>query len=41
MYDFIDPNILHMVEELEREKGLRYEEGGDDDFDINGTELTP
>ncbi|CAL0304170.1 unnamed protein product [Lupinus luteus] len=40
VYDFIDPDILHRVEELEREDGLRQEEE-EDDFEIDGTELTP
>ncbi|KAK7312439.1 hypothetical protein VNO77_36299 [Canavalia gladiata] len=41
VYDFIDPDILHRVEELEREEGLRQAEAEDDDFEIDGTELTP
>ncbi|RHN39333.1 putative nucleolar GTP-binding protein [Medicago truncatula] len=41
VYDFIDPDILHRVEELEREEGLRQAEADDDDFEIDGTELTP
>ncbi|KHN25242.1 Nucleolar GTP-binding protein 1 [Glycine soja] len=41
VYDFIDPDILHRVEELEREEGMRQEEAEDDDFEIDGTELTP
>ncbi|XP_027355018.1 nucleolar GTP-binding protein 1-like [Abrus precatorius] len=41
VYDFIDPDILHRVEELEREEGLRQSEAEDDDFEIDGTELTP
>ncbi|KEH38627.1 nucleolar GTP-binding-like protein [Medicago truncatula] len=40
VYDFIDPDILHRVEELEREEGLRQAEADDDDFEIDGTELT-
>ncbi|KAE9616579.1 hypothetical protein Lal_00034604 [Lupinus albus] len=40
VYDFIDPDILHRVEELEREDGLRQAEE-EDDFEIDGTELTP
>lgn len=41
VYDFIDPDILHRVEELEREEGIRQAEADDDDFEIDGTELTP
>ncbi|KAJ1417954.1 P-loop containing nucleoside triphosphate hydrolase [Sesbania bispinosa] len=41
VYDFIDPDILHRVEELEREEGIRQAEAEDDDFEIDGTELTP
>ena len=41
VYDFIDPDILHRVEELEREEGLRQLEAEDDDFEIDGAELTP
>ncbi|CAJ1933216.1 unnamed protein product [Sphenostylis stenocarpa] len=41
VYDFIDPDILHRVEELEREEGMREAEAEDDDFEIDGTELTP
>ncbi|XP_068325934.1 nucleolar GTP-binding protein 1-like [Pyrus communis] len=38
--DFVDPDILHRLEELEREEGLRQEEDGDD-FEMDGLELTP
>ncbi|RDX85700.1 Nucleolar GTP-binding protein 1, partial [Mucuna pruriens] len=41
VYDFIDPDILHRVEELEREEGIRQAEAEDDDFEMDGTELTP
>ncbi|RDX81850.1 Nucleolar GTP-binding protein 1, partial [Mucuna pruriens] len=42
VYDFIDPDILHRVEELEREEGIRQAEAEDDeDFEIDGIELTP
>ncbi|XP_058773622.1 nucleolar GTP-binding protein 1-like [Vicia villosa] len=41
VYDFIDPDILHRMEELEREEGLRQAEAEDDDFEYDGTELTP
>ncbi|PHT43480.1 Nucleolar GTP-binding protein 1 [Capsicum baccatum] len=42
--DFVDPDILQRLEELEREEGLRQEKEGDDDFEIfemDGAELTP
>ncbi|XP_010243461.1 PREDICTED: nucleolar GTP-binding protein 1-like [Nelumbo nucifera] len=40
--DFIDPDILQRLEELEREEGLRLEhEADDDDFEMDGKELTP
>lgn len=41
VYDFIDPDILQRLEELEREEGLRQDEEGDDDFEMDGIELTP
>ncbi|EXB93299.1 Nucleolar GTP-binding protein 1 [Morus notabilis] len=41
VYDFIDPDILERLEELEREEGLRQEEAADDDFEMDGQELTP
>ncbi|CAN4103294.1 unnamed protein product [Withania somnifera] len=41
VYDFVDPDILQRLEELEREEGLRQDEGGDDDFEMDGAELTP
>ncbi|KAK7262518.1 hypothetical protein RJT34_30092 [Clitoria ternatea] len=41
VYDFVDPDILHRVEELEREEGFRLAEAEDDDFEIDGSELTP
>ncbi|KAK4260578.1 hypothetical protein QN277_003674 [Acacia crassicarpa] len=41
VYDFIDPDILHRLEELEREDGLRQAEELDDDFEIDGNELSP
>ncbi|KAF7805401.1 nucleolar GTP-binding protein 1-like [Senna tora] len=41
VYDFIDPDILNRLEELEREDGLRQAEEVDDDFEIDGNELTP
>ncbi|KAI8023689.1 Nucleolar GTP-binding protein 1 [Camellia lanceoleosa] len=39
VYDFIDPNILQRLEELEREEGLRQEEEDNDDVDMDGQEL--
>jgi nucleolar GTP-binding protein len=41
VYDLIDGDILHRVEELKREEGLRQAEAEDDDFEIDGAELTP
>ncbi|XVF41461.1 hypothetical protein PTKIN_Ptkin01aG0281800 [Pterospermum kingtungense] len=41
VYDFIDPDILLRVEELEREEGLRQAEDEDDDFEMDGQELSP
>ncbi|MCL7025564.1 hypothetical protein MKW94_019435 [Papaver nudicaule] len=42
VYDFVDPDILERLEELEREEGLRLEQEGDEDDDeMDGKELTP
>lgn len=41
VYDFVDPDILQRLEELEREEGVREEEGGDEDLDMDDNELTP
>ncbi|KAG6649931.1 nucleolar GTP-binding protein 1-like [Carya illinoinensis] len=41
VYDFIDPDILQRLEELEQEEGLRQAEEADDDFEMDGRELTP
>ncbi|XP_028779986.1 nucleolar GTP-binding protein 1 [Neltuma alba] len=41
VYDFVDPDILHRLEELEREDGLRQADKLDDDFEMDGNELTP
>ncbi|KAE8710994.1 Nucleolar GTP-binding protein 1 [Hibiscus syriacus] len=41
VYDFIDPDILLRLEELEREEGLRQAEEEGDDFEIDGEELSP
>ncbi|KAM7490448.1 hypothetical protein LguiA_033369 [Lonicera macranthoides] len=36
VYDFVDPDILQRLEELEREEGLRQEQdGGDDDVEMD------
>ncbi|KAG6585209.1 Nucleolar GTP-binding protein 1, partial [Cucurbita argyrosperma subsp. sororia] len=39
--DFIDPDILFRLEELEREEGHRQVEEPEDDFEMDGAELTP
>ncbi|KAK9090150.1 hypothetical protein Sjap_023327 [Stephania japonica] len=42
VYDFVDPDILQRLEELEREEGLQLEQAADDDdFEMDGKELTP
>ncbi|KAL9367827.1 hypothetical protein Peur_039026 [Populus x canadensis] len=41
VYDFIDPDILQRLEELEQEEGIQQAEEGDDDFEMDGEELTP
>ncbi|CAI9761763.1 unnamed protein product [Fraxinus pennsylvanica] len=41
VYDFVDPDILQRLEELEREEGMRQEQEADDDFEMDGAELTP
>lgn len=42
VYDFVDPDILQRLEELEREEGLQLQgEAGEDDFEMDGKELTP
>ncbi|KAK8926200.1 Nucleolar GTP-binding protein 1 [Platanthera zijinensis] len=42
VYDFVDPDILQRLEELEREEGLRLEaESHEVEFEMDGTELTP
>ncbi|KAK1376533.1 Nucleolar GTP-binding protein 1 [Heracleum sosnowskyi] len=40
VYDFVDPDILQRLEELEREEGLRQEQGEEDDLEMDD-ELTP
>ncbi|KAF5748752.1 Nucleolar GTP-binding protein 1 [Tripterygium wilfordii] len=41
VYDFVDPDILQRLEELEQEEGIRQAEEDDDDFEMDGKELTP
>ncbi|GFP96166.1 nucleolar GTP-binding protein 1 [Phtheirospermum japonicum] len=41
VYDFIDPDILTRLEELEREEGVLQGLEEDDDFEMDGAELTP
>ncbi|KAJ0021458.1 hypothetical protein Pint_30968 [Pistacia integerrima] len=41
VYDFVDPDILLRLEELEREEGIKEAEEEDDDFEMDGKELTP
>ena len=41
VYDFIDPDILVRLEELEREEGLRQAEEEDTEFEMDGYELSP
>lgn len=41
VYDFIDPDILLRLEELEREEGLRQAEDEDAEFEMHGNELSP
>ncbi|CAK9182494.1 unnamed protein product [Ilex paraguariensis] len=41
VYDFIDPDILQRLEELEQDEGLRQEQGADDDLEMDGEEMTP
>jgi nucleolar GTP-binding protein len=38
VFDFVDPDILLRLEELEREEGLQQ---ADDDYEMDGMELTP
>ncbi|KAG8653076.1 nucleolar GTP-binding protein 1 [Manihot esculenta] len=41
VYDFIDPDILQRLEELEQEEGIRQAEEENEDFEMDGEELTP
>ncbi|CAN6557924.1 unnamed protein product [Malus baccata var. baccata] len=38
--DFVDPDIFHRLKELDREEGLRHEEQGDEDFEMDALKLT-
>ncbi|XP_059648966.1 nucleolar GTP-binding protein 1-like [Cornus florida] len=40
VYDFVDPDIVQRLEELEQEEGYRQEQEGDDDFEMDDKELT-
>ncbi|XP_008790583.2 nucleolar GTP-binding protein 1-like [Phoenix dactylifera] len=41
VYDFVDPDILQRLEELEGEEGLRLDAEMVDDFEMDGKDLTP
>ncbi|KAG9459108.1 hypothetical protein H6P81_003616 [Aristolochia fimbriata] len=41
VYDFVDPDILQRLEELEQEEGIRQEEDAEEDFEMDGKELNP
>ncbi|XP_050369884.1 nucleolar GTP-binding protein 1-like [Argentina anserina] len=41
VFDFVDPDILVRLEELEREEGIRLAEADDDNVEMGGAELTP
>lgn len=41
VYDFVDPDILQRLKELEREEGLRLEAETYEEIEIDGMELTP
>lgn len=40
VYDFVDPDIQNRLEELEQEEGLRQEQEGEEDLDMDVVELT-
>nr|KAJ0227307.1 hypothetical protein LSAT_V11C100005360 [Lactuca sativa] len=40
-FDFIDQDILQMLEELEKEEGLLQEQGDGEDEEMEGEDLTP
>lgn len=41
VYDFVDPDILHRLEELEREEGIRLADEAEEEFEMDGEQLTP
>ncbi|XP_073054329.1 nucleolar GTP-binding protein 1-like [Primulina eburnea] len=41
VYDFVDPDILMRLEELEQEVGIQQGLEADDDFEMDGAELSP
>ena len=41
VYDFIDTDILQRLEELEQEEGIRQATEAEENFEIDGKELTP
>ncbi|KAH7836271.1 hypothetical protein Vadar_034241 [Vaccinium darrowii] len=41
VYDFVDPDILHRLEDLRHEEGLVVEQEVGDDCDVDGHEMTP
>lgn len=40
VYDFVDPDILHRLEELEAEEGMRLADEAEEDYEMDGEELT-
>lgn len=41
VYDFVDPDILQRLEELEKEEGILQEQDNGEDEDMDGEDLTP
>ncbi|KAK9672840.1 hypothetical protein RND81_12G128400 [Saponaria officinalis] len=41
VFDFVDPDILQRLEELEREEGIRLADDAEEKFEMDGDELTP
>ncbi|XP_074272738.1 nucleolar GTP-binding protein 1 [Silene latifolia] len=41
VFDFVDPDILQRLEELEREEGIRMADAAEEEFEMDGDELTP
>ncbi|KAL9236378.1 hypothetical protein vseg_011057 [Gypsophila vaccaria] len=41
VFDFVDPDILQRLEELEREEGIRLADDAEEEFEMDGDELTP